>query len=223
MFNAKVRFVSAAALAGTCFSVSLAAQTRSTKPHVQIRVFNLARVPTRDLLRAEAEVTRILAEADIDVRWAEGAVDDSASLSTDFSANDSPTGGCKVAGNAGEVRLQLLPHTRRGFAPGTVGFSLPCAKFGVDSTVFIDQCEAVTYHTLASFRKVLAYAIAHELGHVLLRSSEHTQTGLMRALWDKNAWIRATVSGFPIDPEQARRMRVELFRMAALTPEAPSK
>jgi hypothetical protein len=223
MFKAKVRFVLAVALANACVSVSLGSQAdlgdrnfTSAKQQVQIRVFNLARVPRRDLSRAEGEVTRIFAEAEIEVHWAEGALDDDASLITDQSANNTSPAGCKVARHARELRLQLLPHAPQGVATGTLGFSLPCAAFGIDSTIFVDKCEGVTYQTLASFSKVLAYAMAHELGHVLLRSSEHSPTGLMRACWDRASWIRAAVAGIPIDREQARRMRIELSRMESL-------
>jgi hypothetical protein len=183
---------------------------------VQIRIFNVARVPRRDLSQAKREATRIFAEAEMDVNWAEGSLQDSASLTADFSANNSSPAGCKVAGHARELRLQLLPHAPHGVDSRTLGFSLPCAAFGIDSTIFIDKCEGVTFQTPASFTKVLAYAIAHELGHVLLRSSEHSQTGLMRARWDRTTWIRAAVRGIPIDLEQARSMRIELARMESL-------
>jgi hypothetical protein len=230
MFNAIVRFVFAAALPGTCFSISLASNAdaadrnfRSAKQQGQIRVFNLAHVPKSALLRAEAEVTRVFAAADIDVHWTEGAPDDSTSLITDFSANNfSPTGGCQVAGHSHELRLRLTPRAPHGVMPGMLGFSLPCAKFGIDSTVFIDHCERVTYQTPIPFGIVLAYAMAHELGHVLLRSTEHSQTGLMRAVWDKNAWVRATVRGISLDRTEAARMRIELFRMESLSPAAPA-
>jgi hypothetical protein len=220
MFKAKVRFVLAAMLANACVSVSLCSQTVAAdrtsalaKQQVQIRVFNLARVPKRDLSRAEGEATRIFAEAEIGVHWAEGALDDGASLITDQSAKNTSPAGCKVERQARDLTLQLLPHAPQGVALGTLGFSLPCATFGIDSTIFVDNCEGVTYQTLASFSKVLAYVIAHELGHVLLRSSEHSPSGLMRARWDRATWVRATVVGIPMDREQARRMRMELSRM----------
>lgn len=223
MVNTKVRLVLAATFASTCLSVSLGSQlgsgkpeTAATKQHLQIRLFNLARVSRRDLSRAEGEVTRIFAEAEIEVHWAEGAPDDRASLRTDFSAHNTAATGCKAASPARELSVQLLPHAPPGLAPGTLGYSLPCARFGMDATIFLNQCEDVTYQTQASLNKVLAYAIAHELGHVLLRSSEHSRTGLMRARWDKAAWLRATVEGIALDREQAWRMRRELARMESL-------
>lgn len=223
MFKATVRFVLAVGLANACVSALLGSQPdlddrnfTSAKQQVQIRIFNLARVPRRDLFRAEAEVTKIFAEVEIAVHWAEGALDDSASLITDQSADDTSPAGCKVARPARDLRLQLLLHAPQGVATGTLGYSLPCAGFGIDSTIFVDRCEGVTYQSLASFSKVLAYVMAHELGHLLLRSNEHSPTGLMRARWDRASWIRATVAGIPIDQEQARRMRIELSRMESL-------
>lgn len=223
MFKAKLRFVLAVAMANAYVSVTLGSEPdlgdrnfTAAKQHVQIRVFNVARVPRRDLSRAEGEVSRIFAEAQIEVRWVEGALDDDAALVTDQSANNTTPTGCRAARHARELRLQLLPHAPQGVATGTLGYSLPCAAFGVDSTIFIDQCEGVTYQSLASFSKVLAYSMAHELGHLLLRSNEHSPTGLMRARWDKASWIRATVAGFTIDREQAQRMCVELSGMESL-------
>ncbi len=187
------------------------------RQQLQIRVFNIARVPRRDLSRAEGEVTRIFAKAQMEVHWTEGALNDHSSLITDQSANDTSPAGCKLARHARELRLQLLPHTPQGIIAGTLGYSLPCAAFGIDSTIFVDGCEGVAYRSLASFSKVLGYSMAHELGHLLLRSNEHSPLGLMRARWDRASWIRATVAGIPIDGDQARRMRLELFRMESLT------
>jgi hypothetical protein len=152
MFKANGRLVLAAAFGSTCGSVLLASQidvgdqgSTSAKQHLQILIFNVARVPRRDLSQAKREVTKIFAEAEMDVNWAEGSLEDSASLITDFSANNSSTAGCKVAGHARQLRLQLLPHAPPGVEPRTLGFSLPCAAFGIDSTIFIDRCEGVTF------------------------------------------------------------------------------
>ncbi len=222
MFTTRIGYLLTAALTCTSWCVPLASQTAtadrsspSTNQQTQIRVFNLAHVPKRDLSRAEAEVARIFAEADMNVGWAYGAPHDTASLRMDFTGNNSSPAGCAVARHPRELRVLLLERAPRGVNPGTLAFSLPCAAFGIDSTVFIDRCESVTYQARASFNKVLAYTIAHELGHVLLHSSEHSQTGLMRAKWDSNIWLRATVEGIPIDRELARRMRMELLRLAS--------
>lgn len=190
---------------------------------VQVRVFNLTHVPDRDLSRAEAEIAGIFAGADIAVHWAEGSLDDRAPLAMDFSNNNSSPAGCRAPGSLRELRVQLLPHAPRGIAFDTLGFSLPCARFGIDSTIFIDHCERVTRYMPATFTTVLAYSIAHELGHVLLASAHHSTGGLMRGVWDSKAWLGAMRGDIRIDREQARRMRMRLFSVESLHPSVPSR
>ena len=216
-------------LAGTCFYVSVSGQIhaddvpgKAIRVQAQIRVFNLARVGGRDLLRAKAQVGRIFADGAIDVRWAEGDVHNRSSLVTDFSANNSQAG-CTGEANRSELRVLLLAHLPRGLPAGTLGFSLPCAKSGVDSTIFVDQCEAVSYQIGPTFSSVLGHTIAHELGHVLLRSERHSASGLMRARWDKAAWLNAAVGQVRMDQDEARRMRTELLRLEALSLIASSR
>jgi hypothetical protein len=215
MFHAQGSLI----LAAVCWSVLHGSPVEpgghdsSAKQHIQIRIFNLALVSRRDLSQAKREVNRIFAEAGIDVSWADGSPQDNVSLITDFSASNSTATSCEVARNARELLLQLLPNAPNGVDPRTLGYSLPCAGFGIDSTIFINKCEGVAFQTPVSFGKVLAYAMAHELGHVLLRSTEHAGTGLMRPQWDRTTWIRAATRGISIDLEQARRMRIALAKM----------
>ncbi|HEX4748171.1 MAG TPA: hypothetical protein VH302_01395 [Bryobacteraceae bacterium] len=219
MVKAKVGCWSSVALASACFYLSVSGQVKAEdgpgqaiRAQAHFRVFNLARVPERDLVRAKAEVGRIFADGGIDVHWAEGDLHDLSSLAVDFSATNSQAG-CTGEANRSELRVQLLAHLPHGMPAGTLGFSLPCAKFGTDSTIFIDQCEAVSYQIGPTFARVLGDAIAHELGHVLLRSGQHSRSGLMRARWDEAAWLNAAVGQVRMNQDEARRMRIELLRM----------
>lgn len=209
-------------LAGACLYLSVTGQAeagerldQANRPRAQVRIFNLARVPERDLVRAEAEAGRIFGDGGMDVFWTQGDVNYRSSLVTDFSATPS-NAACIGDTTRNELRVQLLAHVPRGMPAGTLGFSLPCAKSGIDSTVFIDQCEAVSYHVGPTFARVLGVVIAHELGHVLLRSQQHSALGLMRARWDKSAWLSAAAGQVQVEGNEARRMRAELLRLEAL-------
>lgn len=228
MVKAKVGCWSSVALASACFCLSISGRVhaddgpgQTIRARARVRVFNRARVHERDLVRSKAEVGRIFADGGIAMHWAEGDLDDRSSLATDFSASNSQAG-CTGEANRSELRVQLLAHLPHGMPAGTLGFSLPCAKFGMDSTIFVDQCEAVSYQVGPTFARVLGDAIAHELGHVLLRSGQHSGSGLMRARWDKAAWLNAAVGQVRMDQDEARRMRIELLRMEELSPIATS-
>ena len=57
--------------------------------------------------------------------------------------------------------------------------------------------------------KVLAVAIAHELGHMLLPDGKHAKAGLMRAPWDGNAFRSAAAGLLVFSPDSAALVRRE--------------
>jgi hypothetical protein len=68
----------------------------------------------------------------------------------------------------------------------------------------------VSQITAPTFGRVLGYALAHELGHVLIRSAGHEDSGLMKGVWSKADWQRAAVTIIPFSPEQTRRIRAAI-------------
>jgi hypothetical protein len=59
---------------------------------------------------------------------------------------------------------------------------------------------------------VLALALVHEIGHLLLDSDEHTPVGVMRAEWGQSDLNAVRQSQLRFTPEEIRRMRVKLER-----------
>jgi hypothetical protein len=59
---------------------------------------------------------------------------------------------------------------------------------------------------------LLGYAIAHELGHILLRQNNHSHTGIMQARWDHKALQKAfaCVLGFVCNEPARIRAEVEM-------------
>jgi hypothetical protein len=104
------------------------------------------------------------------------------------------------------VRVQVLAHAPAGRSRQTLGFSLPCSRTGIQITICADRVEEVSQRMLPGFSRVLGYAMAHELGHVLLRSGGHEDSGLMKGVWSKVDWQRAAFSIIPFTPAQARQM-----------------
>lgn len=59
----------------------------------------------------------------------------------------------------------------------------PGTRAGEMATVFQDRVEAVAQRTGVNCSELLGRALAHEVGHLLLRELGHSRTGLMRAVW----------------------------------------
>jgi hypothetical protein len=51
------------------------------------------------------------------------------------------------------------------------------------ATVYVDRVERVSTAARFDPGTLLGYAVAHEIGHLLLASTSHSTTGLMRPIW----------------------------------------
>jgi hypothetical protein len=173
-----------------------------------IETYDFAHLGSQILAQAEQLATRIFATAGVDTRWTAGSLLDTVHLTSDFSAVSQHQ--CAATLPLAKVRVQLLLHAPNGFSYQALGYALPCSERGMQITLYTDRMKTVSYSTDAVFHRVLGYALAHEIGHVLLRSSEHGKSGLMKALWTKNDWQRAAMLTIPFTPNQARRIAVEL-------------
>ncbi len=66
-----------------------------------------------------------------------------------------------------------------------LGFAVVDAgtRSGAMATIFHDRVRAVSQRVRIDFSALLGRAIAHEIGHLLLRTAGHGSSGLMRAVW----------------------------------------
>ena len=95
---------------------------------------------------------------------------------------------------------------------GALGFAVPFARFGIDVEIIYQRVENEAESMGVAADTLLAYTMAHEIGHVLLRSSAHSASGLMQARCDRNSWRPASFCMMAFLPEQAKQMRQELSR-----------
>jgi predicted aspartyl protease len=78
------------------------------------------------------------------------------------------------------------------------------------ASVSYDRIELEVHNTDASTAQILGYAIAHELGHMLLRTSHHSSVGIMIAKWGPVDLRRAAEGLLGFTPQQAEYMRAEI-------------
>jgi hypothetical protein len=75
---------------------------------------------------------------------------------------------------------------------------------------FKDRALQIAHKRHQDVAQVLAYAIAHELGHVLLPRPAHTDKGIMRAEWNGDDLRHIAIDGLRFTPAQATQMRSKL-------------
>jgi hypothetical protein len=89
----------------------------------------------------------------------------------------------------------------------TLGMSVAGPDGGTYATVFLKPTEEKAADVKLSQSVVLAYAAAHEIGHLLLGDRAHTPHGLMKAIWDTNDFQAMTQNNLHFSPEQSRELK----------------
>jgi hypothetical protein len=156
------------------------------------------------------ELRRILRRSGIDIEWTKGVLT-SAEASLMIYESHSRGHDQEIACRARrDVALDIIPVAPPGHNPQALGMSQPFARMGLNVRVFYGRIRVASDREGRPEATVLAHVLAHEIGHVLLRSNAHTKHGLMTDVWDdfEYDWMRKGLMFFTA--EQSRKMRETL-------------
>jgi hypothetical protein len=152
---------------------------------------NLAGAPPAIIRDAEREVTRVYQDIGVKVEWDRTADAEQPALQVILLARES-----------GSFR-----HT-----PEVMAVAMWTSNGTPAVYVFYRRVEAEAARYSVSTAFVLAYALVHELGHVLMPERGHSQEGLMRAFWNREDFLRANQGLLRFLPEQVVLIRTRLDR-----------
>ena len=149
------------------------AQTRE-REWLVVRSYNAFGVATDAMRAAERGLATTFAAAAIDVRWRECRTSRRPSLAP-----------CDEGLMPREVVVRIVQAPRTERNPNVVGFSYvdTRAKRGTLGTVYMDRVAALARHHRVAPARMLGHAIAHEVAHLLLGTTAHTSSGVMRDQW----------------------------------------
>lgn len=157
---------------------------------VVVQMSNIAEAPDAIVARAQAEVARLYRQIGVNVEWA-------------------PAGGCAPL----VIRVVLIPsetgslHQR---VKSAMGAAVRVSEHTQVAYVFYRQVQQEADRYDVSTALLLACAIAHEVGHLLLPGRPHSPEGLMRAFWDRDDFCRANQGQLRFSAQQAMRIRIGL-------------
>jgi len=156
---------------------------------VVLHMSNVARVPQATVDCAEEEVVRLYRGIGVEVEWRRFDSDRSAPSTI-------------------HVVLTKRPSDALGRrVHGVMGAALRTEEGIGVAYVFHRQVEAQAGQYAVSESLIIACAIAHELGHLLLPDRRHSALGLMRARWDRDDFHRAEHGQLRFSPEEADLIR----------------
>ena len=109
-----------------------------------------------------------------------------------------------------DIALEIVAVTPPTRKHTLLGLAIPLATEGLNARVFDDHVRDAAARENRDYVTVLAHAMAHEIGHVLLRNPAHSGRGLMSAQWTdlEYGWMARGLMFFT--PEQAKTMLASL-------------
>jgi hypothetical protein len=87
-------------------------------------------------------------------------------------------------------------------------------RAGTLATIFVDRIEALARQAGVDPGMLLGRAIAHEIGHLILGTTNHSRFGLMRAAWKTDELRREMPLDWIFSAEQGAEMRARLAARA---------
>lgn len=186
-------------------------------PYLRVRLYNLAGVSARSVNRAVEEAHKILAAAGVETVWEQG---DGNSPEANYADQRAGSIWRRSGDSRGYLALQIAGKAPNWLYPGALGFALPFGKNGIHVAIFSERVERFSQSTLATVSKMLGSAMAHEIGHVLLESCEHSSVGIMKARWG-TADIQTVAAGsLEFTEDQAGLLRLNALRRGTIDQQA---
>jgi hypothetical protein len=187
------------------------ADVGADEPRVVVRLYDTGAGDSAMRAAAIRTAAAIVAEAGIDLDWRD-CTDNGAQpfcqdthRTRDLIVRIMPT---FVAGTAvRKSSVEVLESLGDSEAP--LGFAVidSTTHVGKMATIFRDQVRTVARRTGVEFNELLGRALAHEIGHLLLRVPGHSPTGLMRAVWTDPELMLNRLEDWVFAPHDRRRLQ----------------
>ena len=186
-------------------SVDAAGTNRTT---LVVRTYEAFRVPASDWEAAVRGTAHILANAGIRIEWVH---------CSSYRAGESDSGParCTLPYARNEVGVRIV--ARPTLSPADhilLGDSMldGSLRSGTLATIYLDPVERLARVAHVTTDAVMARAMAHELGHLLLGTNTHSARGLMRPVWTPEELARNAPLDWSIPREEGQKMQRALAR-----------
>jgi hypothetical protein len=175
------------------FGLASVGMAADSAPAVTIRLVNSANVPRRTLATARNQVSYILAKAGIPVRWLDCSQD-------------------VCSGTTGPAEFVVDVESRKpsGIPAESLGATLVDPAEGRCGTVASVYYSAIIglQRSVDDIPGILAAALAHEIGHLLLGPNAHSGFGVMSPHWSREELGRASTGQLLFTSAEAERLRL---------------
>jgi hypothetical protein len=173
--------------------------TKALGPELHISVYDNADVPPELMAAAEAEVHRIFHLAGVETLW----------RNCSEKGEKNQPAGCHVVGST-YIVLKILPHAMsvqvqdRADVLGMA--TLDEKGVGFYGYAFYDRIQRMSEERRLA-PALLGHVLAHEIGHLLLRSNSHSINGIMSGRWAGEESRRISEGAMLFTPLESKVMQ----------------
>lgn len=179
----------------------LTAALAAAAEEITVHYYNEAGVPARLLEQAVGTANSALRRAEIRVKWVNCYRDPEA---------------CTTAAALRVSIVEAAEPALRAVSFAMGHSLLPQGGQGVYAKVFCNRVKQYAQSIDAPTATVLGNAIAHEIGHLLLGSGEHSRQGIMKAQWSGAERESLRSGRIRFQGHEAARMRRRAAEMTSL-------
>lgn len=173
-----------------------AVDVQASVGEVRVALQNYDGVPTDVIKRAQTEVTRLFALIDVDIVWVPEPVADPKTVRF--------------------VKVTTWEPTDRRIPPTALGVTYGERATSKRAYILWLRVQRQAERNAVGLDTMLAIAIAHEIGHVLLPRKSHVSQGIMRETWDANDLRLAAAGMLGFSKESAVRIALGLRPQTAI-------
>ena len=187
------------------FFLSFLIQTVAAEPAaITIWVYNMAQLDEATLTKAKASATDALSRAGLAVTW----------IDCSTNVDEERFQPCRNLPESGGFVLRVRPGTptESFLSADAFGYALLSDKggFGRYANVYAGGAERRARAEIEMRPVILGYLMAHEIGHLLLKSSAHASSGLMTAHWGLRELRGANQGALRFSNKEVERIRKNL-------------
>ena len=184
---------------GLAMGLTLAAQAAGANAPLEItvQVFNNANAPVREVSQAKVEAAWIFQKAGIVVHWVDCTPEARANVADLV---------CKQSDDPRLFVLTIINGNAPSRAEDALGFALLQGQGNHAAALYPKVAALVANNPQYANCALLGSVMAHELGHLLFRSTRHGE-GVMNGHWSKNDFQAMAQRKLRFTNDQAQTLR----------------
>ena len=110
------------------------------------------------------------------------------------------------------IGIELATNTPANLLPGALGCAMPYE--GVHIRVFYDRLQS----DVAPRSVLLAHVLVHEIAHIVQKTDQHSDSGIMKAVWIHRDYVQMRIEALPFTPQDIELIRLGLASRASAAP-----